>query len=165
MAISFYRTIILYLIVVVSLRIMGKRQIGELQPSELVIAIMISDLATIPMQETGIPLASGVIPIVTLIVLEVLSSFWSLKSKKFRTFATGRPSMLVENGQPNIVEMRRLRFNYDDLMEELRLWGLNDISEVQYAILETGGQLSIILKEENRPLTLGQAKKIFGEGR
>jgi len=163
MAISFLRTIILYALVVIGLRVMGKRQIGELQPSELVIAIMLAELASIPMQATGIPLISGIIPILTLITLEVFLSFISLKSKKFREIVSGKPSILVHNGTINKQEMEKLRFNNDDLMEELRLGGSPNVQDIQYAILETNGQLSIMLKKDNQPLTLKDASKMLNK--
>jgi len=163
MAITFLRTIILYVLVVVGLRVMGKRQIGELQPSELVIAIMLAELASIPMQATGIPLLSGIIPILTLITLEILLSFISLKSKKFRELVSGKPSILVHDGAINKQEMQKLRFNNDDLMEELRLGGCPNVQDIQYAILETNGQLSIMLKKDNQPLTLKDANKMLNK--
>jgi len=140
---------------------MGKRQIGELQPSELVVAIMISELASIPMQATGIPLLAGIIPIITLIALEVLLSFGALKSKKFRNITCGTPSILVHDGRIMRDEMDKMRFNNDDLSEELRLAGCTDITSVQYAILETNGQLSLVLKKDNQPLTVKDAKKLM----
>lgn len=161
MGISFIRTIILYFLVVVSLRIMGKRQIGELQPSELVVAIMVSDLATIPMQDTRIPLLAGAIPILTLIILEVILSFISMKNKKFREFVSGKPSILVHNGQIVQDEMDKQRFTREDLLEELRMAGCDDITEIQYAVLETTGNIGLILKKDNRPLTLKDAKKLL----
>ena len=115
MALSFIRTAILYLLVVAGLRIMGKRQIGEMQPSELVVAIMISDLAAIPMQDIGISIFSGIIPMFTLIVMEILLSQLSLKSKKFRRLMTGKPSVIIHNGNILKEEMRKIRFNMDDL--------------------------------------------------
>lgn len=153
MAISFLRTIILYLIVITVVRLMGKRQVGELEPTELVVTIMISELASIPMQETGIPLSAGLIPIVTIFMLEVLFSYIQMKNKKIRRFVSGKPSVLVHEGKIILDEMRRIRFNRDDLMEELRLAGCANIGDVQYAILETNGQLSVILKKDKQPIT------------
>lgn len=153
MVISFIRTIFLYLLVVFSFRVMGKRQIGELSPSELAVAIMISELASIPMQETNVPLLNGIIPILTLIILEIGLSFATLKSKKARDLFTGTPSILVHKGKIVQKEMEKLRFNVDDLLEELRLNNFPNISEVEFAILETNGQLSIIPKSEKKPLT------------
>ncbi|MCK9478117.1 MAG: DUF421 domain-containing protein [Firmicutes bacterium] len=152
MAISFVRTIILYLLVIIVVRIMGKRQVGELEPIELVVTIMISELAAIPMQETGIPLTTGIVPIFTLLVLEVLLSFTEMKNKKIRRFIKGVPSILIYEGNMLIEEMKSIRFNRDDLMEELRLSGYANIADVQYGILETNGRLSVIPKKENKPL-------------
>lgn len=148
------RTIILYLLVVIGLRVMGKRQIGEMQPSELVVAIMISDLASIPMQEIGIPLLSGIIPIFTLIIMEITLSQISLKSRKFRHILSGKPSVIIHNGKILKGEMKKLRFNNDDLKEQLRIQGYTKISDIHFAILETNGQLSIILKPQKQPCTI-----------
>jgi uncharacterized membrane protein YcaP (DUF421 family) len=139
--------------VVAAVRVMGKRQIGELQPSELVVAILISELAAIPMQETGIPLASGVIPILTLISCEIILSAITVKSNKARKLITGRPSVLILNGRLNQQEMRKLRFTIDDLMEELRLCGFMSIDEVAFAVLETNGKLSVFPTCQNKPVT------------
>ena len=143
------RTLILYLLVVVAMRIMGKRQIGELQPSELVIAIMISDLASVPMQAIDIPLLSGAIPVLTLLVWEVVMSYVSLKSKRMRRYISGEPSIVVYKGHINENELKKLRFNLNDLMEQLRIAGCPDISNVQAAVLETNGQLSVLEKKKD----------------
>ena len=143
------RTLILYLLVVVAMRIMGKRQIGELQPSELVIAIMISDLASVPMQAIDIPLLAGVVPVLTLLVWEVVMSFVSLKSRRMRRYISGEPSIVVYNGHINENELKKLRFNLNDLMEQLRISGCPDVSNVAAAVLETNGQLSVLEKKQN----------------
>lgn len=143
------RTLILYILVVVAIRIMGKRQIGEMQPSELVIAIMISDLASVPMQAIDIPLLSGIVPVLTLLVWEVIMSYVSLKSKKCRKYITGEPSIVVYNGHINEQELKKQRFNLNDLMEQLRISGCPDISNVQAAVLETNGQLSVLEKKKD----------------
>lgn len=161
MAISFIRTIILYILVVIGLRTMGKRQIGEMQPSELVVAIMISDLAAIPMQETGIPLFSGIIPIFTLIIMEILLSQFSLKNKKFRRMLTGKPNVIIHNGKILKEEMKKIRFNMDDLNEQLRIQGYTGIKDINFAILETNGQLSIIPKPKNKQATVEDVENIF----
>ncbi len=160
MAISFIRTVILYLLVITGLRIMGKRQIGEMQPSELVVAIMISDLATIPMQDVGIPLMSGIIPIFTLIVMEILLSQLSLKNKKFRRLMTGKPNVVIHNGKILKNEMKKIRFNMDDLNEQLRIQGYTGISDINFAILETNGQLSIIPKPKKSQATVEDVENI-----
>lgn len=148
------RTLILYAVVIVSLRIMGKRQLGELQPSELVVAIMISDLASVPMQSVEIPILSGVVPVLTLLVAEVVTSQLSLKSRAARKFLSGEPSIVIYNGQVSEKEMRRLRFNINDLMEELRLNNCHNISDVEVAVIETSGKLSVIPKDTARPATV-----------
>lgn len=149
MLILMIRTLFLYLLVVTSMRIMGKRQIGEMQPSELVVAIMISDLASVPMQAIDIPLLSGIVPVLTLLVGEVTMSFICLKSRRARRYITGEPSIVVYKGHVNEGELERLRFNLNDLLEQLRIAGYPDISEVQVAVLETNGQLSVIEKTKD----------------
>ena len=153
MAISFIRTIVMYLFVIAALRLMGKRQIGELQPSELVVAIMISELAAIPIQDASKSLLSSLIGIVTLLVGEIVISFAAMKSNKARRFLSGKPSLLVAGGKINQKEMRRLRFNIGDMMEELRNMGFSGLSEVEYVIIETNGRVSIIPNSLHRPLT------------
>lgn len=153
MLISFLRTIILYLLIVIALRIMGKRQVGQLEPAELVITMMISDLATIPMGHVSIPLMHGVIPILTLIVTEATISFVNLKSRKFRKLISGTPVVLIRHGKVLEKQLEHLRLNMDDLMEELRSNGSPDITEIEYAIFETNGSLSIIEKSTDRSAT------------
>jgi uncharacterized membrane protein YcaP (DUF421 family) len=146
------RTLILYISTVVLLRIMGKRQIGQLQPYELVVIIMISELAAIPMQNTGIPIIHGIIPIFILFAFEVILSYISLKSEKARGLICGKPSILIENSRIIESELRRSRLNINDLLEQLRLKNAADLADVEFAILETSGQLSIILKSDRRPV-------------
>ena len=148
------RTVFLYICVMAAMRIMGKRQIGELQPSELVVTIMISEVASIPMQNTGVPLISGIIPVLVLLTAEVVTSFFSLKNRRFRRLVSGYPSILIEDGQINQGELKKLRFSVDDLLEELRVNNCDDISDVAYAILETGGRISIITKTCARGVTV-----------
>lgn len=151
--IVFFRTLILYTFVVIVMRVMGKRQIGELQPFELVIAIMLSELAAVPMQDTGIPLIHGIIPILTLMLIEIIISFLTLKFQGFRKIMCGIPSILIEHGKINEEEMTRQRFNLNDLMEDLRMMGYLNISDIEYAIMETSGKLSIIPKTEKSNVT------------
>lgn len=146
MLIIVIRTLILYTTVIISLRVMGKRQLGELQPSELVVAIMISDLASVPMQDIDIPLLWGILPVLTLIVAEVLLSYWSLKSEKARKLLSGTPNIVIYNGKIIEGELKKLRFNMNDLLSELRLNDCHDVSEVAAAVVETSGKLSIIKK-------------------
>ena len=154
MLISFIRTAILYIFVIFSLRLMGKRQIGEMQPSELVVSIMISDLATIPMSDTSIPLLYGIIPILTLVTAEIFISAILLKSVILRRIITGKPSIIVKGGKVLKKEMEMQRFNISDLTEQLRLQGYWDLSEVDTVILETNGQLTIMPKSNMKQPTL-----------
>lgn len=131
---------------------MGKRQIGQLQPSELVVALVIADLAAIPMGNVGIPLLAGIVPILTLFVCEALLSYISLKSQFARRIISGKPSIVIEKGKILENELRKQRFNLDDLMEQLRVKNVSDIQDVEYAILETGGQISVILKTDKKPV-------------
>ncbi len=153
MFIVLIRSIILYFIVVFIMRIMGKKQIGQLQPFELVIALMVSELAAMPMQNTSIPLFHGIIPIITLLVLQVLISTLQLKSEAARIIFCGKPSILIEKGKININELKNNRLNLSDLLEELRLKDYYNLEDIEYAILETGGQISIIPKSELEPAT------------
>lgn len=153
MLILVIRTLILYGMVIAALRIMGKRQLGELQPSELVVAIMISDLASVPMQAIDLPLLSGIIPVMTLVVIEVIMSYLSLKSRGVRKFLSGEPSIVIYDGHINEGELARLRFNINDLLEELRINNCHDISDVAVAVIETSGKLSVIPKDKARNVT------------
>ena len=153
MLIILFRSIVLYLVVVFIMRIMGKRQIGQLQPYELVIALMISELAAMPMQNIGIPLFHGIIPIITLLVLQVLISTLQLKSEVARLIFCGQPSILIEKGKINIKELKKNRLNLNDLLEELRLKDYYNLDDIEYAILETRGQITIIPKSEVEPAT------------
>ncbi len=157
MFVAFFRTVVLYLLIVVGIRLMGKRQVGELEPSELVFTLLIADLAAVPMQDFGIPLITGVIPILTLLCVTLLISLVTMRSIRFRAVICGKPSIVVENGKINQREMRKNRFTLDELSEELRIQGVTDISKIQYAILETNGQLTVLLKAEEMPVTAAQA--------
>jgi uncharacterized membrane protein YcaP (DUF421 family) len=142
------RTAILYFLVVLSLRLMGKRQIGQLQPFELVIAIMISELASLPMQDTRLPLINGVIAIVTLLILQIMVSLVQLKIESARLLLNGKPTILIKKGKILIDQLKRQTININDLMEELRIKGYYNLGDIEYAILETSGQLSVIPKTE-----------------
>lgn len=152
------RTIILYSIVVLTMRLMGKRQIGQLQPFELAIAIMISDLASLPMQDLKIPLIFGIIPILTLLLLQTLITIIQLKSELFRTIISGCPSLIIKHGKVDINELKKQRLTFNDLMEELRLKGFYNIADIEYAIFETSGQLSIIPKTHLTSVTRNDMK-------
>ncbi len=153
MAIGMIRSLILYFLVVLLYRLMGKRQIGEMQPGELVLAIMISDIASVPMQATETPLLSGVVPILALTCVEIFLSFGAQKSYCIRKMVAGEPSLVIANGEILVGEMKRLRFNLDDLFEQLRNQGYFDIGDVSVAILETNGILSVLPKGEKQPPT------------
>lgn len=155
------RTAILYFLVIISMRLMGKKQIGELQPFELAITIMISELASFPMQDTRIPIIHGVIAIITLLLIQTILSVLELKSEKIRLLLNGKPSILINNGKIDIKELRRQQFNINDLMEELRLQGYFNLYDIHFAILETSGQLSIIPKTNLAPATKGDLKVAF----
>lgn len=153
MSILFVRTLIIYAIVIFSLRIMGKRQIGQLQPSELVVAIMISDLATMPMSDVSTPLLYGIIPIFTLVICEILLSFLSLKSEWIRVILSGKPQVIIKNGKLQRKELKNARINTDDLMEELRKAGYFSLNSIDTVILETSGTLSVIPTSDGSPPT------------
>lgn len=153
MIISIVRTVILFITIVASLRIMGKRQLGELEPADLVVAVLISDLASQPLQDPETPLIYGLAPVLTLLSLQVLISAAINRSVKFRSLICGRPSMIIENGIILQSEMKKNRFTIDELTEELRKNGVSDIASVKYAILETDGTLSTLLFPEYSPLT------------
>jgi uncharacterized membrane protein YcaP (DUF421 family) len=153
MQILFFRTLLLYIVVAAALRLMGKRQVGELQPSELVIAMMISELASIPLADAGAPMVNILVPIVTLTIAEAVFSFLALKMKFVRKLISGQPTALVQRGEIMEDALRRLRYSLDDLMEELRIGGYANVADVEFAILETNGKLSIIPKSSKRPAT------------
>lgn len=151
MLIVFIRTAILYTLVVAVMRIMGKRQIGELQPYEFVIAMMISDLASLPMQDTRFPLLLGVIPIVTLLFMKTILSQIQLKSQYARKIVDGEPCIVVCKGKIDYAVIKKQQLHIDELLEELRLAGYFDLDEIQYAILENNGQLSVLPTSTSSP--------------
>lgn len=148
----FFRTIILYLCVVTAMRIMGKRQLGELQPSEFVVALMISDLASIPLGEKDVSIFRGILPIIALVLMELLFSVLVLKSETLRRIITGSPEEIIKDGKILMKNLRKLRICIDDVMEQLRLAGYSSVSQIDSAIIETNGQLSIIPVESERPV-------------
>lgn len=155
MLISLWRTLFLFVVVTCSLRFMGKRQIGELQPSELVTTIMISNIAAIPIENLGSPMINGLLSIALLACLEVLFSAALLKSKRLRGMIIGHPRCVVRDGTVDQNELQSLRWSIDDLMEMLRGAGTFDLSEVLFAIVETNGNLSVYPKFPHRPATNG----------
>lgn len=150
MLLTFIRTIILYIIVLVVMRFMGKREIGQLQPFELAISIMIADLATLPMAEPGIPISNGIIPILGLLVMHIIISLINMKSVKMREIICGKPSILIFRGRIDEKALRRERFTINELEERLRGQNIFNISDVEYAILETSGQVTVIQKPNKR---------------
>ena len=139
MAVPLLRTLILYCAVICAVRLMGKRQIGELDPSELVVTILVSDLAAVPMQDLGIPLLSGLVPIATLVVLEIFLSFAALKSRRFRRLLNGQPAIIIRTT--------------DEVIETLRKQNVAAVSDVKYGVIEPDGTLTVILKQPQQPVT------------
>ena len=156
MIITLLRTIILYVLIVIGIRLLGKRQVGELEPTELVLALLVADLASVPMQDNGIPLLSGVIPIIVLLCLSLIVSTLMMRSIKFRALLCGRPSIIIDRGTLKESELLRNRLTLDELMEELRSKGYTDLNSIYYAILETSGQLSVIPKASEKSPTAAQ---------
>jgi uncharacterized membrane protein YcaP (DUF421 family) len=155
MTISLIRTVILYVIVMAAVRLMGKRQISEMQTSELVVTLLISNLASVPMQETGQPLINGLIPIVALVISEIVVSALMLKVPIFRKLICGRPVIVIYDGKIQQDEMRRLRMTTEDLFEQLRQKDVFSIQDVAYAIVETNGKMSVIKTPEKEQPTAG----------
>ena len=153
MATAFFRTVILYLLLIAGLRLSGKRQIGELEPIELVLTLLISDLASVPMQDFALPLFNGVIPIITLIALSTLFSAISLRNVRFRDLVCGQPALVIVDGKLRQETMRRNRLTLDELFEQLRGQGITDLSDVKYAVLETNGRLSVLPRSPLQPVT------------
>lgn len=153
MSVPLLRTLILYISVVVAVRVMGKRQIGELDPSELVVTILISDLAAIPMQDLGIPLFAGLVPIGALVALEIIMSFFALKSRSFRRLLNGQPAIIIRKGQLDIEKLRQMRLTTDEIIETLRKQNVTSVSDVKYGVIEPDGTLSVILKQPQQPVT------------
>lgn len=150
------RTLILYLFIMIGLRLMGKRQIGELEPGELALTMMISDLATVPMQDFGIPLLDGLIPILVLLSMSMFLSQLSLRNLRLRELLCGAPAVLIRNGVLQQSVMTENRYTLDELLEELRGQGFSSIESVKYAILENSGRLSVLPWNSAQPPTAAQ---------
>ena len=150
MLVTFVRAIILYIIVLIVMRLMGKREIGQLQPFELAISIMIADLASVPMTELGIPITNGIIPILGLLVMHMLISIINMKSLKMRTIMSGQPSLLIYRGKIDEKVLRKERLTLNELEEKLRSNNVFNLGDVEYAILETNGEVTVIQKPEKR---------------
>ena len=147
------RTFVLYIIVLIAVRIMGKSELSKMSPFQLVIVFMIAELAAMPIDDPTTSLINGVMAIFTLMLLQVLISFLSIKSEKFKNLVSGKPSILIEKGKLNIKELSKLRITSTDLLEQLRLENCPSLSNVEYAIIESNGQLTVIPKAEEKPLT------------
>lgn len=153
MFISFIRTVLLYLVLIFGMRLLGKRQIGQLEPSEFVVAMLIADLATIPMQDPGLPLHAGLVPILSVLGLELALSGLVMRSVLLRRILCGKPVILIENGRLLQENMRSTRVSLDELTSHLREKGILDLTTVQYAILETDGELSVFPYPKDAPAT------------
>lgn len=150
MLITFFRAIVLYILVLIVMRFMGKREIGQLQPFELAISIMIADLATIPMAETGVPITNGIIPMLGLLVMHLIISMLNIKSTKAREIICGKPAILIFRGKIDEKVLKKERFTINELEERLRDNNIFNIGDVEYAILETSGQVTVIPKPNKR---------------
>lgn len=157
MILSYFRTLILYLVLILVVRLMGKRQIGEMEPAEFVVTMLVANLASIPMQDGGIPLFSGLIPILTVLGLELVLSWGTLRSQGFRRILCGKPVILIENGQILQDALRQTRITLDELMGHLRQKDVLNPLNVQFAILETNGTLSVFPYPEHSPPTAKDA--------
>ena len=155
MAIVLIRTLIIYLTLLATMRLLGKRQMGELELSELVVASLIADLAAHPLQDIGIPMINGLVPVLTLFCCEIFVSALTMKSIKLRALFFGKPSLIIQRGKIQQKEMHANRFTLDELMQELRMQGIFDIGRVQYAILETNGTLNVMPCPKDKPATAG----------
>ena len=157
MILSYVRTLILYLVLIAVVRLMGKRQIGEMEPAEFVVTMLVANLAAIPMQDGGIPLFSGLGPILTGLGLELVRSWATLRSQRFRRILCGKPVILIENGRILQHQLRQTRITLDELMGHLRQKDVLNPQQVQYAILETNGTLSVFPYPENAPPSAKEA--------
>ena len=153
MILSYFRTFVLYLVLILVVRLMGKRQIGEMEPAEFVVTMLVANLAAIPMQDGGIPLFSGLVPILTVLGLELVLSWATLRSLGFRKALCGKPVILIENGKILQNQLRQTRITLDELMGHLRQKDVLNPQQVQYAILETNGTLSVFPYPEHTPPT------------
>ncbi|HBH94104.1 MAG TPA: hypothetical protein DDX91_00005 [Ruminococcaceae bacterium] len=161
------RTILLYILIVFSLRLMGKKQLGELQPSELVTTIMISNIATLALEDSSTPMLMGVVPILMIVCLDVIMSGIMLKSRKVRKIISGTPKVIISNGIIDQAQLKNLRCTIDDVAEAMREQGIFDISRVQYAIVETNGKINFLQKDsgaKNPPEIIIKDGEIAREG-
>lgn len=155
MATTFVRTVVIYIIVLIAVRLMGKREIGQLQPFELGVIIIIADVASVPMENINIPLIQGIIPIMGLLFGQLVFSYLDIKVPGFHKLFTGKPTMLIEKGKILEESLKKQRYPVEELLEQLRVAGYPNIMDVDYAILETSGEVSIIPKKEKNSVTIG----------
>lgn len=158
MVVSLARTLILYAVIIFAVRVMGKRQISQMQTSELVVTLLISDLAVIPMQNVSLPLAGGLIPIVVLVFCEIFASVLMLRFPKVRRMICGQPVVVIAHGKINQENMKALRMTLEDLFEQLRQKDVKSLNEIDYAIMETNGMLSVVRYDKESPVTPKQLK-------
>ncbi len=157
MILSYVRTVILYLVLIAVIRLMGKRQIGQMEPAEFVVTMLVANLAAIPMQDGGIPIFSGMVPILTVLGVELVLSALSLRSIRFRKILCGKPVILIENGNILQQNLRKTRVTLDELTGHLREKDVLDLRSVQYAILETNGNLSVFPYPKEKPASARDA--------
>lgn len=150
---SIFRTLFIYITLLIVMRIMGKREVGQLSPFDLVVAIVLAELAALPMSEKHITLLEGIVPIITLMCAEIALSWLCLKSIAARKLISGKPSIIIANGKIDEAQMRRCRYNIHDLLTQLRDKGVANIADVEFAILETSGRLSVVPKSQRRQVT------------
>lgn len=153
MFLLFIRTLLVYAAVIGGLRFTGKRQLGELSTSEFAVTILVSELASIPLQDTAVPLLGGIVPLATLLAVEVLLSYLCRKSRRFRKLLCGNPCIVIRDGQFDPQMLRLLRLSPEDILDGLRMAGVSNIQDVRYGIVETNGQLSVILHADRQPMT------------
>lgn len=148
------RVIMVYFVLLIAMRLMGKREIGELSNTDFVVAVVVAELATLPITNMQLHLLHSILPIIIITLLQITTSFLCLKNNRFRHFIYSTPNVLIAEGKMQMGEMRKARYNIDDLLSQLRQNGIFDIAEVEYAILETSGELTVSLKPQYRPVTL-----------
>ena len=165
MLVSFIRTLTIYALLMLAMRLMGKRQLGDLQPGELIITIIISDLAAIPITNTGVPLIQGLIPLITLVICELTVSAISLRSAGFRRRALGSPIVVIDNGAVVQKNLLRLRFTLDDLLGEVRNCGYASFADVAFAIVETDGKFSVIAADPAAPPPETLPRMVVSDGK
>ena len=165
MLVSFIRTITIYALLMLAMRLMGKRQLGDLQPGELIITIIISDLAAIPITNTGVPLLQGLIPLITLVICELTVSAISLRSVGFRRRALGSPIVVIDNGAVVQENLLRLRFTLDDLLGEVRNCGCASFADGAFAIVETDGKFSVIAANPSAPPPETLPRMVISDGK